>query len=270
MRPRSGSRVKSRTIATSTAGIATANIAQRQPSTPPAQPATAPTKNGPTTSPAGRPRFSIANMRVRTSIGYWSAISAGEIGMRAEPPNPAPGARDRHLQAGRDDAGERHERRPDERGGGEDPRAHVAVGEPREREGGHDEDDAAERDESLERGLVDVEGALDVGREHLERDLVEGLDHADEQQGEDHHEPARREPGPQPHRRTADARQEIVGEELARFGLRLRLAAGLLFVEDDRGQRRGIIRVRHREVLPPKPTSGRSAPAAPVRAPLWG
>ena len=42
------------------------------------------------TSPAGRPRFSIANIRVRTPIGYWSAISAGEIGMRAEPPNPAP------------------------------------------------------------------------------------------------------------------------------------------------------------------------------------
>ncbi len=66
-----------------------ATIAQRQPSVPPASAAMAPTKNGPITRPSGRPMFSNANIRVRTPIGYLSAMSDGEIGMRAEAPNPA-------------------------------------------------------------------------------------------------------------------------------------------------------------------------------------
>jgi hypothetical protein len=52
--------------------------------------ATAPTKNGPITRPSGRPRFSNANIRVRTPIGYWSAMSDGEIGILAAAPKPAP------------------------------------------------------------------------------------------------------------------------------------------------------------------------------------
>jgi len=52
--------------------------------------ATAPTMNGPSTSPSGRPRFSNANIRVRTPIGYLSAIKDGEMGIRADAPNPAP------------------------------------------------------------------------------------------------------------------------------------------------------------------------------------
>ncbi len=68
--------------------MAIATIAQRQPSTPPAAAATPPTKNGPTTRPSGRPTPSQANMRVRTLIGYWSAISEGAIGRRAPANNP--------------------------------------------------------------------------------------------------------------------------------------------------------------------------------------
>ena len=71
------------------AGTAMATIAHRQPSTPPASAATAPTRNGPTTSPSGRPTPSIANMRVRTPMGYLSAINDGEMGRRDEAPKPA-------------------------------------------------------------------------------------------------------------------------------------------------------------------------------------
>ena len=42
------------------------------------------------TCPAGRPHASAANTRVRTAIGYLSATSDGEIGIRAAPPRPEP------------------------------------------------------------------------------------------------------------------------------------------------------------------------------------
>ena len=82
---------------------------------------------------------------------------------------------------------------------------------------------------------------LDVGGEHLHRDLVEGLDHGDEQERDDHRGPAGAEPVAERHHLAAHAGQEIVGEDLAGLGLGLRVAAHLLLAEDDGGQRRNVI-----------------------------
>ena len=98
----------------------------------------------------------------------------------------------------------------------------------------------------------DVERALDVGREHLQRDLVERLDHATSSSDDDHREAADAEPVAQRHRLAADAGQEVVGQELARLGRGLRGLALLLLVEDDRGQRR---RVASRSGIAPRPPS---------------
>ena len=42
------------------------------------------------TCPIGRPRASAAKIRARIAIGYWSAISDGEIGIFAPAPIPVP------------------------------------------------------------------------------------------------------------------------------------------------------------------------------------
>ena len=54
----------------------------------------------------------------------------------------------------------------------------------------------------------------------------------------------------------ADAGQEIVGEDLARLGLRLRVPAHLLLVEDDRGQRGNVTGLRH-DRFPPRTAGAR-------------
>ena len=49
-----------------------------------------PAIKGPITWPIGLPRASAAKIRARIAIGYWSAISDGEIGIFAPAPIPVP------------------------------------------------------------------------------------------------------------------------------------------------------------------------------------
>ena len=78
----------------------------------------------------------------------------------------------------------------------------------------------------------------------------------DEQERDDHRGAARAQPVAQRHHRAADAGQQIVGQDLAGLGLRLRVPADLLLPEDDRGQRRNVTGLWH-DRFPPRTAGAR-------------
>ena len=78
------------------------------------------------------------------------------------------GAADTQLKGVLDHGREGDEGRPEPGGTREHPHPVVAIGEPRERQRGEHQDDPTEAGEAEQDGVGDVEGVLDVGRQHRE------------------------------------------------------------------------------------------------------